>query len=123
MKIEVSNQTISQIINLIPKDKMIKYFKEVLKIEERSYKQSSVLDYLIGDKKFLTIADFPLDGTSQAIIAGLIWDKECNETTIRIVDVLNVDDTLIVSYKRTGDDSREYNSAVSIRDYLDGIKG
>ena len=123
MKIEVSNQTISQIINLIPKDKMIKYFKEVLKIEERSYKQSSVLDYLIGDKKFLTIADFPLDGTSQAIIAGLIWDKECNETTIHIVDVLNIDDALIVSYKRTGDDSREYNSSVSIRDYLDGIKG
>lgn len=123
MKIEVSHQTIAQIINLIPKDKMIKYFKEVLKVEERSYKRTSVLDYLIGDKKFLTPADFPLDSTSKDIIAGMIYDRECDAKTIRIVDVINVDDTLVVSYKRAGDDSREYNSSVSIRDYLDGIKG
>ena len=66
MKIEVNDKTVAQMIGLIPKDNLIKYLKEVLKYEERSYRSNSVFEYLLGSKPFRTPADFPLDGESSA---------------------------------------------------------
>lgn len=100
MKIEVNEKTVAQMIGLIPKENLIKYLKEVLKNEERSYSPGSAFEYLLGSKPFKTAADFPLDGESSAKIAEYLWDKEAEPTSIKVIDVINIENTLVIEYKR-----------------------
>lgn len=118
MKVEVNDKTVAQMIGLIPKENLIKYLKEVLKNEERGYRSSSVFEYLLGSKPFKTAADFPLDGESSAKIAECIWDKDADPTSLKVVDVINIEDTLIVEYKRQDGTVRRTDINVEYYDNL-----
>ena len=121
MKIEVNEKTVAQMINLIPKDNPIKYLKEVLKNEERGYRSGSVFEYLLGSKPFKTAADFPLDGESSAKLAENLWDKEAVPTSLKVIDVINIEDTLVIEYTR--EDGSVRNTTINVDRYDNLNKG
>lgn len=121
MKVEVNDKTVAQMIGLIPKENLIKYLKEVLKNEERSYRSSSVFEYLLGSKPFKTKADFPLDGESSAKLAERLWDKDADPTSLRVIDVINIEDTLVIEYTR--EDGTVRSTTINVEDYNNLKKG